>query len=132
MHPVFLQAVVDDKVRRARGAAAGAARRHPEPPRAFEEESIVLRLCRVHDDEALTRLAQLEGRTLPAGSFVVAELGGSIVAALPLGGGAPLADPFRPTAEIVPLLRLRAAQIANAQGASRSRLRVLGRLASRG
>src|ERR1700679_1328790 len=98
MHPVFLQAFVEDKVRQARGAAATASSRRPEGERPVDE-AIGLRLCRVHDQEALVRLAQLEGRELPAGSFVVAVVAGSIVAALPLEGGAPLADPVRDTAQ---------------------------------
>ena len=74
--------------------------------------AIVIRLCRASDDDALARLAALESRRLPRGSFVLAELGGEIVAAVPLDAVEPvLADPFRRTAEIVPLLELRARQL---------------------
>jgi hypothetical protein len=71
----------------------------------------------VHDDDALERLASLEGRPLQDGSFVVAEVGGRLVAAAPLDGGFPLADPFAPTAHLLPLLRLRARQIDAGAGA---------------
>jgi hypothetical protein len=131
MHPVFLQAIVDDKVRQARGAAASTSRRRPERQRPLDEP-IGLRLCRVHDQEALVRLSQLEGRELPAGSFVVAVVAGSIVAALPLEGGAPLADPFRATAQILPLLELRAAQLTGAERGTRRQRRAVRWLASRG
>jgi len=131
MHPVFLQVFVDDKIRQVNRVVVHARALQAEPPRSFEE-SVALRLCRVHDDEALARLAQLEGRALPAGSFVVAEVGGSIVAALPLSGGAPLADPFRSTAQIMPLLKLRAAQIIDAQREPRPQRRAFGWLTSRG
>jgi hypothetical protein len=131
MHPVFLQAFVDDKVRQARGAAANRSVRRPEPPRPLDEP-IALRLCRVHDEEALARLAQLEGRELPGGILVVAELAGSIVAALPLEGGAPLADPFRATAQILPLLELRAAQLRSRERGTRHERRAVRWLASRG
>jgi hypothetical protein len=72
---------------------------------------VQLRLCRVGDDPALEQLAELEGRPLPTGRFVVAEVGGRITAALPLAGGAPLADPFARTEHLLPLLELRAAQV---------------------
>ena len=52
-----------------------------------------------------------DGRPVPRGRVVLAEVDGDIVAALPLGGGAALTDPFRPTAHLLPLLRLRAAQL---------------------
>jgi hypothetical protein len=41
----------------------------------------------------------------------VAEAGGEVVAALPVGGGPPLADPFQETGGVVRLLRLRNAQL---------------------
>ena len=43
------------------------------PPVRVQDEPVVLRLCTVHDDPALERLAVLEGRLLPSGRFVVAE-----------------------------------------------------------
>jgi hypothetical protein len=81
-----------------------------EPP-GVPSEAVVLRLCCVCDDEALERLAMLEGRPVSAGRHVVAEVGGTVVAALPLGSGELLADPFRPTAHLIPLLELRAKQL---------------------
>jgi hypothetical protein len=78
---------------------------------AATAETVVLRLSTVWDDESLARLAELEGRTTPAGPHVVAEVAGAVVAALPLGRGPTLGDPFRPTAHLVPLLQLRAKQL---------------------
>ena len=43
-----------------------------------------------------------------------AEIDGKVVAALPLRGGKVMADPFRPTAHLIPLLELRAKQLATA------------------
>jgi hypothetical protein len=85
------------------------------------DDGVALRLCSVHDDAALERLAMLEGRSVPSGRLVLAEVNGTIVAALPLNGGAPLADPFRATAHLLPLLRLRASQLERATG-TRARL----------
>jgi hypothetical protein len=94
----------------------------PEPisPRATAE-TVVLRLSTGWDDDSLARLAELEGRTTPAGPHVVAEVGGAVVAARPLGRGPTLGDPFRPTAHLVPLLRLRAKQLMRDRSARRTR-----------
>jgi hypothetical protein len=99
-----------------------AERSRPVPPTS---EPVALRLCSVHDDAALERLAVLEGRVVPSGRLVLAEVNGTIVAALPLNGGAPLADPFRSTAHLLPLLRLRASQLEQATG---TRARLVGAL----
>ena len=80
------------------------------------DEPVSLRLCRVHDDPALERLAQLEGTRVRPGRYVIAEINGTIVAAQPLEGGAPIADPFRKTAQVLPLLRLRVEQLAEPNG----------------
>ncbi len=75
--------------------------------------AIAIRLL-AHDDEALKRLGQLEGCDVPRGRFVAAEVEGEVVAAVPLDPKQPaLADPFRHTAQLVNLLRLRARQLAS-------------------
>lgn len=60
----------------------------------------------------LERLAALDSATPPRGPALVAEADSRMLAALPLGSGRPIADPFEPTAAIVALLELRAEQIA--------------------
>lgn len=63
-------------------------------------------------DTALLRLGQLEGRDVPRGPFVAAEVDGEVVAAVPLDPREPaLADPFRHTSQLVRLLQLRARQL---------------------
>jgi hypothetical protein len=42
----------------------------------------------------------------------VAEVDGRLRAALPLDGSSPIADPFHRGAELIELLRIRAAQLA--------------------
>jgi hypothetical protein len=59
----------------------------------------------------LERLAALDSARPPSGPALVAIADTRMVAALPLGSGRPIADPFEPTAEIVALLQLRAAQL---------------------
>ena len=74
-------------------------------------EALAIRLEATGDHAALARLAALDSAELPRRPLLLAEAGGEIVAAVPLRGGRAIADPFRPTAEIVDLLRLRAAQL---------------------
>jgi hypothetical protein len=112
MHPDFLQMTLHDNARELdRSVRRGFLSRQTQVAPA-PSETVVLRLCSVHDDEVLDALAQLEGRPSPSGRQLVAEVDGIVVAAYPLGMGSPLADPFRPTAHLMPLLELRARQLA--------------------
>ena len=77
---------------------------------------ITVRLADYTDARALLDLAALDSAQVPAGDLVVAESDGEIVAAMPLDGGSPIADPFRGTALIVQMLELRAAQIRSRSG----------------
>ena len=85
----------------------------------------------VHRDDyvALWSVAALDSALVPAEPLLVAEADGEIVAALSLAGGESIAHPFRPTAETVALLRLRASQFPHDR--SRPRSRLLGRLRGR-
>jgi hypothetical protein len=105
----FRQMIVQDRLDALRRSAKPAARR-PSAPRV-ESSEIELRLCRASDDPALERLAALAERPLPFGRLVVALVDGSLVAALPLGGGCALRDPFAKTVHLLPLLELRASQL---------------------
>ena len=128
MHPEFRQLLLHDhELAVARGAERARLRRPPEESgrRADTHEPVVLRLCCVHDDPALERLATLEGRPLPTGRFVIAEVDGLVVAALPVEGGHALADPFRTTAHLLPLLELRASQLRSGRS-DHGRLGILG------
>lgn len=60
------------------------------------------------DARALVRLAQLDSSTVPATPVIVAEVGGEIRAAASMRDGVAIADPFRPTAGLVAMLRMRA------------------------
>ena len=78
--------------------------------------TVLIRSSRPEDEAALIRLAQLEGRPrLHRFRILVAEVQGEVLAALPLGGGEPIADPFRPTASLVEILKVRAAQLDRTQ-----------------
>jgi hypothetical protein len=75
-------------------------------------DALVIRPAYPDDHAALERLARLDsqrpfiGRGGPA---LVAERDGRILAALSVADGRAIADPFAPTADLVALLRLRAA-----------------------
>jgi hypothetical protein len=87
-------------------------------------ETLTIRPAVSADAEALRRLAQLDSAPTPAPApMLIAEVAGELRAAVPLYGGRPLADPFRPTAELVALLTERARQIAPPQRRPTRRLR---------
>ena len=75
------------------------------------QAELVIRPACAADRSGLERLGQLESTTVTGGGYVVAETDGELVAAVPVGGGEALADPFRPTRDVVSLLRLRAKQL---------------------
>ena len=72
---------------------------------------LVIRLATAGDQHALERLAELDSGRAPAGTTLIAELRGRPVAAVSLGDGEQIADPFLPTADITELLRIRARQL---------------------
>jgi hypothetical protein len=73
--------------------------------------NITVRHSVASDLSELARLAALDSATPPRGPALIAEADSRMLAALPLGSGRPIADPFEPTAEILELLRLRAEQV---------------------
>jgi hypothetical protein len=75
--------------------------------------TLTIRMAVPADAQALGRLAQLDSAPPPAPvPMLVAEVGGELHAALPLRGGPAIADPFRPTADLVAVLTERARQLA--------------------
>jgi hypothetical protein len=73
--------------------------------------TVAIRAARGSDHLALARLAQLDSKRPLTGDILVAERDGELAAAFSLSTGAHAADPFRPTAELVALLRLHAAAL---------------------
>jgi hypothetical protein len=63
------------------------------------------------DRAALRTLAERDSGTELDGRVLVAEVEGSVLAAISIAGGEVLADPFSRTAELRSLLELRAAQL---------------------
>jgi hypothetical protein len=88
-------------------------------------QNVTVRRSAPADESALARLAALDSASPPRGPALIAEADSRMLAALPMGAGRPIADPFEPTAALVALLELRRNQIEAANGATRrpSRLR---------
>ena len=90
-----------------------------DPGQPLPSASVTIRLSYPDDAGELARLAALDESPLPAGRMLVAEVEGTPRAALPLSGGPAIADPFYPSAGLVSLLELRAAQLGtDDEGAS--------------
>ena len=70
-----------------------------------------IRQATTADRHELQRLAELDSTRLGDDRYAVAEIAGDIVAAVSIESGRAIADPFRPTAELVDLLR---AHVGNA------------------
>jgi hypothetical protein len=70
---------------------------------------ITIRSSRPADASELRRLAALDSQRLPSGDLLVAEVSGEVVAAYSPKTSSSIADPFRRTADVVDLLRVRAA-----------------------
>jgi hypothetical protein len=121
------QAEIDSRLREAQSRQRTAAGgREADAP-------VVVRLARDADGPVLERLTQLEGRELPAGTTLLAERRGEVLAAVALAGGEPIADPFRPTADLVVLLLASrtALQGERGRGNRRRRLAFVARLLGR-
>ncbi len=95
-------------------AAARAARRVDAGETPVTR--VTLRYAAAADAGALRRLAELDSATAPELPVLLAEVDGRLRAALPLDGGAPIADPFHRGLELIELLRTRATQLARAGG----------------
>ena len=85
------------------------------------DPTVVIRAARGSDGGVLEALARVDSQRPLAGEVLLAEQDGVVVAAL--AGERVIADPFRPTADVVALLRLHAGRSRHAQGA-RPRVRV--------
>lgn len=83
-------------------------------------DDVTVRWAEPRDAEAIRRVAERDSTVAPSGRVLVAQVAGSIAAATSLDEGGTVADPFRPTRDLVDLLELRAAQIS-ANGHSKGR-----------
>jgi hypothetical protein len=92
------------------------------------DKTLTIRRADSSDTVALYRLAALDSASPPTGRALLAEVGGELWAAIEIDSGAVIADPFRPSGELVDLLRL---QVSLDGRPGRTERRVLGRLLPR-
>jgi len=78
------------------------------------DETIMIRASEAADAGELHRLAALDSVRPIGGPALVAEVDGSILAALPLDGGRAIGDPFSETAHLVELLESHASALNGA------------------
>ena len=74
--------------------------------------TISIRSAGPADVRTVTRLAALDSSPVPFGPVLLAEVDGTPRAAIALGDGRVVADPFARTAELVSLLRLHAGAVS--------------------
>jgi hypothetical protein len=87
--------------------------------------TLTIRRASDADGVSLDRLAALDSSRPPSGDVLIAEVGAELWAAVEVQSGAAIADPFRPSGELVELLRVRAKGM---RGDARRERRVFGRL----
>jgi hypothetical protein len=112
MNPFLTKEMAHSRIRELR--RAGRKKRVPDDVRELADEGLTMRVDEARDRDALRLLAALDGKHVPSGPTLVAEVNHEVVAALPLNGGQALADPFKRTANIVAMLELRARQLRHA------------------
>ena len=130
MNPFLTKELADEHIRDLRREATRAAetRGHERAEERGAIAGLTVRRFAERDIDAIRRLAELDGKPTPIGAVLVAEVAEELVAAVPVDGGEALADPFKPTADIVALLELRARQLRESSGARRSPLSLPSRL----
>jgi hypothetical protein len=94
----------------------------------LDGKGLILRPSRSGDEAAIARLVELEEAPGLVGDTLVAELDGTIVAALSVHRDQAVADIFRPTAAIVRMLRHWRAELTQAAPGSVRRPRAMRRL----
>ena len=72
---------------------------------------ITIRQASSADEFALRRLAALDDSPALRGDVLLAEEGGELRAALSMGTGRAVANPFAPTADLVEMLRVQARHV---------------------
>jgi hypothetical protein len=92
--------------------------------------NLTIRRATATDESAVRRLSALDSAFPPTGEVLLAEVGDELWAALSVDTGHAVADPFRPSADVVDLLRFRAERLGGAPaGRGRTLARVLPRVA---
>jgi hypothetical protein len=91
-------------------------------------KNLTIRPAAAADESAVRRLSALDSAFPPTGDVLLGEVDGELWAALSIDTGHAVADPFRPSGDLVDLLRFRAERLTAEQPA---RGRVLARVLPR-
>ena len=92
--------------------------------------ALTIRRATATDAFALKRLAAIDSAAPPTGDVLLAEMGNELWAAVSVESGSAIADPFRPSGDLVELLRFRADRVRGPEHAHRGALaRLLPRAA---
>jgi hypothetical protein len=75
---------------------------------------ITIRAAGPEDAEAVSRVAQCDSRAVPKGELLIALVDGEVRAAISMGSGETIADPFHRTKGLVSMLTLRATELRGA------------------
>jgi hypothetical protein len=87
--------------------------------------TLTIRPAAVTDASAIARLAALDSASPPTGRTLLALVDDELWAAVEVDNGAAIADPFRPSADAVELLRFRAERMRGSHAAPLAGLRRL-------
>ncbi len=110
---------------RPRGARTGTSP-------TVSADAVTLRLSRPADERALEELAQLDCARPLHGPHLVAEVGGTLRAAISLTDGVVIADPFHRTTAMVELLRAQSnTQLSDQRAITRAPTSLLRQLVGR-
>jgi hypothetical protein len=90
----------------------------------MNDPHLTVRLAAQDDEPALRRLADVDSASRLTGRVLVAELEDELRAAISLDTGTVIANPFKPSADIVHVLRLRRYQLMR-QGSDMAPVRSL-------
>jgi hypothetical protein len=73
----------------------------------YPANAYVIRPATVADESVLERLAALDGQRPLEGRALIGEIDGKPAAAVSMADGRVVADPFQPTAQLIPVLIMR-------------------------
>lgn len=93
------------------------------------DTTFTIRRASAADANAITRLAELDSASPPTGELLLAEVGRELWAAVEIDSGRAIADPFRPSGDLVELLHFRAAGMRRDPAERSRRLHLLPRAA---
>jgi hypothetical protein len=93
------------------------------------DQTLTIRRSLTADSGALARLAALDSSRPLTGPSLLAEVGREVWAAVEIASGNVIADPFRPSADLVELLRFRLEGAHSEHAAGRGRAFLLPRAA---